>query len=71
MQCEFLLNFSILPDFIMHGLGINGLERVDSDLAGNSFFEKQILLFDVSLLLDSVQTQNLLRFNLELVFRAG
>ncbi len=71
MQREFLLNFSILPDLIMHGLGINGLEGVDSDFAGNSFFEKQILLFDVSLLLDSVQAQNLLRFDLELVFGAG
>ena len=71
MQCEFLLNFSILPDLIMNGLGINGLEGVDSDLAGNSFFEKKILLFDISLLLDSMQAQNLLRFDFEFVFKAG
>ncbi len=70
-QCEFVLNLSVLPDLVMDGVGVNGFEGVDSDFGGNSFFEKEIVLFDVSFLFDSVQTQNLLRLDFELWFRAG
>ena len=55
----------------MNGVGVNGLERVDSDDGGNSFLKKEIVVFDVSLFLDSVETQNFMRVDFELGFRAG
>ncbi len=70
-ECEFVLNLSVLPEVVMDGVGVNGFEGVDSDFGGNSFFKKQVVLFDVSFLVDSVQTQNFLRLDFELGFRAG